>query len=251
MSSDVVISMSQTVGKIGAALARAQLEMRPALKDSVNPAFKQGGQTSKYASLASCVEALRPLHANEIAVIQPPAIHGPDGVCVSTLLIHSSGEWIRGDLYMPAAKRDPQGFGSALTYARRYCLSSTVGLATDDDDGEAAQRSSDRNGAGGGQQGPSARGERSANPSPRADGSSQGRRFESDKATVESLLLRIDSAKSPRDIGAIAGDTKAAYSAKKLSDEDYSLIASRSRARSEGLNGHGSDRHMSRAAGED
>jgi hypothetical protein len=132
----VTVTMSASVGAIGAALAKAQLAMRPAVKDATNPHYK-----NRYATLASCVEALRPLHENGIAVIQPPAVHGADGVCVSTLLVHSSGEWIRGELYMPASKRDPQGFGSALSYARRYCLTATTGLATDDDDGEAAVRS--------------------------------------------------------------------------------------------------------------
>lgn len=136
---EVTITMSVTVGALGAALAKAQLAMRPAVKDSTNPHFK-----NRYASLASCVEALRPLHEQGIGVIQPPALAGPDGVCVSTLLVHSSGEWIRGDLYMPATKKDAQGFGSALTYARRYCLVSTVGLATDDDDGEATHHADER-----------------------------------------------------------------------------------------------------------
>ncbi len=134
-SPQVVVTMSPTVGKIAEALAKAQAEMKPAAKDATNPHFK-----SQYATLASCFDAVKPLYANGIAVLQPPVPHGADGVCVATLLIHSSGEWIRGELYMPAAKRDPQGFGSALSYARRYCLTSTVGLATDDDDGAEASR---------------------------------------------------------------------------------------------------------------
>lgn len=129
----VQVTMSATVGAIGAALAKAQLVMKPAAKDGFNPHFK-----NRYATLASCIEALRPFHENGIAVIQPPAIQGAEGVAVSTLLIHSSGEWIRGDIYMPASKRDAQGFGSALSYARRYCLTATTNLATDDDDGEEA-----------------------------------------------------------------------------------------------------------------
>jgi hypothetical protein len=135
MSDGVKLTMSPTVGAIASALAKAQLAMRHAVKDATNPHFK-----NRYATLASCIEAIRPLHENNIAVIQPPAVHGADGVCVATLLIHSSGEWIRGELYMPASKRDPQGFGSALSYARRYCLTATTGLGTDDDDGEAAVR---------------------------------------------------------------------------------------------------------------
>lgn len=140
MSEDFRMSMSPSIGKIAEALAKAQLAMRPAVRDATNPAFKRDGTVSRYATLASCIEALRPLHENGIAVVQPPASHGPDGVCVSTLLLHSSGEWIRGELYMPAQKKDAQGFGSALSYARRYCLTATVGLGTDDDDGESAVR---------------------------------------------------------------------------------------------------------------
>ncbi len=247
MSDQVTITMSPTIGKIGAALAKAQLSMRPAVKDSENPAFKQSGRTSRYASLASCVEALRPLHENEIAVIQPPAIHGPDGVCVSTLLIHSSGEWIRGDLYMPAAKKDPQGFGSALTYARRYCLSSTVGLATDDDDGEAAQKSSDRNGASGGQQNTSARAEISS--SPRAE-AAPPKKFESDRATYEAICLRIDGANSRKALEAIVSDTRAAYAAKKLNDADYAHIQKAVKAHGDMMS-NGNGRSTQREAGED
>ncbi len=127
------LSMSPTIGAIAAAIAKAQMEMGPAIKDAQNPHFR-----SSYATLASCLEACKPLHKHGVAVLQPPQPAGLDGVCVVTLLAHSSGEWIRGDLWMPAAKRDAQGFGSALSYARRYCLSSTVGLGTDDDDGNEA-----------------------------------------------------------------------------------------------------------------
>jgi hypothetical protein len=133
--SDFVLTMSPTVGKIFEALAKAQLQMRPASKDSKNPHFK-----NTYASLTSCIEACRPLLEHGIAVLQPPVSHGPDGVTVTTLLGHSSGEWVRGELYMPASKKDPQGFGSALSYARRYCLTSTVGIGADDDDAETSVR---------------------------------------------------------------------------------------------------------------
>ncbi len=231
MSDEVVISMSPTIGAIGAALAKAQLAMRPAVKDSENPHFK-----SKFASLASCFEAIRPLHEQGIAVSQPTSLHGTDGVCVSTLLIHSSGEWLRGDLYLPAAKKDPQGFGSALSFARRYCLLSTVGIATEDDDGETAQKSADRNGASGGQQGPSARDGSGGLPPSRAEGV-PSRKFESDKATLDALCLRIDGANVPKALGGIVDDTKAAYAAKKLNDADFAHIARAVKARGETLNG--------------
>lgn len=137
MSDEVTITMSPTIGKIAAALAKAQAEMKPAIKDGSNPAFKG----SKYASLVSYLEAALPvLNKHGIAVLQPTMAHGPDGVCVATLLVHESGEWIRGELYMPASKKDAQGFGSALTYARRYSFASTICLGADDDDGNAAVR---------------------------------------------------------------------------------------------------------------
>lgn len=133
--SDVTVTMSPTIGKIAAALAKAQAEMKPAIKDGSNPAFKG----SKYASLVSYLEAALPvLNAHGIAVLQPTMAHGPDGVCVATLLVHDSGEWMRGELYMPASKKDAQGFGSALTYARRYSFASMICLGADDDDGAAA-----------------------------------------------------------------------------------------------------------------
>jgi len=138
---DVTITMSATAGKLFAALAKAQAEMGAVAKDSTNPHFK-----NRYASLAACIEATKILNKHGIAVVQPPAAHGPDGVLVATILGHESGEWLRGELYMPATKKDPQGFGSALSYARRYCLCSTANLATDDDDGTAATRPEPPNG---------------------------------------------------------------------------------------------------------
>ncbi len=131
--SDVQVSMSPTIGALAAALAKAQAAMTHASKDAVNPHFK-----NRYASLPSIIEACKPLSENGIAILQPPVPHGQDGVCVVTMLVHSSGEWMRGELYMPVTKRDAQGFGSALSYARRYCLQSMVCLGADDEDGEAA-----------------------------------------------------------------------------------------------------------------
>lgn len=129
----VDMSMSPTISKIAEALAKAQLQMGPAVKDRKNPHFQ-----NTYATLASCFEALAPLHANGIAVTQIPLDGGERGVRVATVLMHSSGEWIRGDLWMPVSKQDAQGFGSALTYARRYGLQAVTGLAADDDDGNQA-----------------------------------------------------------------------------------------------------------------
>ena len=117
-----------------AALVRAQREFAPAIKTSANPAFK-----SRYADLSACLDAvIDALHRHGLALVQkthPDA----DGVAVETLLIHETGDTISGGvLRVPAAKRDPQGFGSALTYARRYSLMAVCGIAPEDDDGNAA-----------------------------------------------------------------------------------------------------------------
>ena len=63
-----------------------------------------------------------------------------DGVLMRTTLLHESGEWVASKLFLPATKQDPQAYGSAITYARRYGLAAIVCLATEDDDGEAATR---------------------------------------------------------------------------------------------------------------
>ena len=117
-------------------MVKAQKEFGPALKSSTNPYF-----TSKYADLATCVEAvIDALNNNGIALIQK--CHESDtGVNVETLLLHESGESLScGVLHVPASKQDPQGYGSALTYARRYSLMAACGIAPEDDDGNAASR---------------------------------------------------------------------------------------------------------------
>lgn len=120
--------------KISAALVKAQREFGPALKTSSNPHFK-----SRYADLAACVEAvIDALNNNGIALIQQTH-ECESGVIVETTFIHESGEvFSAGKLQVPAAKQDPQGYGSALTYARRYSLMAACGIAPEDDDGNAA-----------------------------------------------------------------------------------------------------------------
>lgn len=119
-----------------AAFVAAQKEFAPALKSSTNPHFK-----SKYADLAACVEAvLDALNNQGLAVMQRP-VNCESGVTVRTSFLHVSGEEIDGgELHVPSAKNDPQGYGSALTYARRYSLMAACGIAPEDDDGNAASR---------------------------------------------------------------------------------------------------------------
>jgi hypothetical protein len=125
---------SETIGKFAAALAQAQGKMKGAAKDSANPFFK-----SKYADLASVWDACRDALADaSIAVVQLPKADGAK-VTVTTMLAHSEGEWVSEDLTVTAKDDSPQAVGSAITYCRRYGLASLVGVAPEDDDGEAAQ----------------------------------------------------------------------------------------------------------------
>lgn len=127
------LTRSASLAALAAALAKAQGEMEGAAKGNLNPHFK-----SKYADLASVWDACRePLSKHGLAILQPVSADGPR-VTVTTMLVHSSGEWIGEALTMTAQQNTPQGVGSAITYGRRYGLSSMVGIAPEDDDGNAA-----------------------------------------------------------------------------------------------------------------
>lgn len=124
--------------QIAAAFIKAKKAFAPAIKNATNPHFK-----SKYVDLAACIEAVdEPFLANGIAMYQE-TFEDASGVTVETVLLHESGEMIRcGRLHVPASKQDPQGYGSALTYARRYSLMAACGIAPEDDDGNAASKPS-------------------------------------------------------------------------------------------------------------
>lgn len=133
MSTETDSTQSASLAALAAALAKAQGQMSAAKKDAVNPHFK-----SKYADLASVWDACRDvLSANGLAIMQRVGA-AADGVCVTTMLVHSSGEWVKDTCVMPVVQRTPQGVGSAITYARRYALAALVGVAAEDDDGNAA-----------------------------------------------------------------------------------------------------------------
>lgn len=128
------MNQSQEVKDLFAALAKAQGEIKGAVKDADNPFFK-----SKYADLASVWDACRePLSKNGLSVIQTTEFIPELGICVATTLGHLSGQWVRGLLPIMAAKTDPQGIGSAISYARRYALAAIVGVFQVDDDAETA-----------------------------------------------------------------------------------------------------------------
>jgi hypothetical protein len=121
---------------IATALVKAQREFGPALKTSSNPHFR-----TKYADLSACIEAvIDGLNNNGIYLMQLTD-ESDTGIKIQTVFIHESGEQMSsGWLFVPAAKHDPQGFGSALTYARRYSIMVACGIAPADDDGNAASK---------------------------------------------------------------------------------------------------------------
>lgn len=123
-----------SMSMIAPAFIKAKQAFGPALKDKTNPAFK-----SKYADLSACLDAVdTALLEHGIALYQETFLDD-SGVTVETVFLHESGEVIRGGkLHVPASKQDPQGYGSALSYARRYSLMAACGIAAEDDDGNAA-----------------------------------------------------------------------------------------------------------------
>jgi hypothetical protein len=122
---------------INAALAAAQAEMGRAKKDTENPHFKKS-----YADLASVMDAcMGPLSKHGISVVQPTFDEG-DQLYVKTILSHGASDThLECRVPLMLAKRDMQGYGSAVTYARRYGLMGMAGIAADDDDGNAAAAS--------------------------------------------------------------------------------------------------------------
>lgn len=121
---------SPQINELAAALSKAQSQLKGAVKDAKNPFFK-----SSYATLESVWESCqRPLTDNGLSVVQ-----GVKGTALITTLMHSSGQWVQSEYPINPVKQDPQGFGSAVTYARRYSLAAMVGVfSVEDDDGNKA-----------------------------------------------------------------------------------------------------------------
>lgn len=127
------MKQSEQINELAAALAKAQGAIENAVKDKANPFFK-----STYADLAGVWDACRAaLSNNGLSVIQSPE-ESEKGIAITTMLLHSSGQWICGTYNMPVSKLDAQAVGSAITYARRYALSAMIGIAAEDDDGNSA-----------------------------------------------------------------------------------------------------------------
>jgi hypothetical protein len=127
--------MSESIKELAGALSKAQGAFDHAKKDVKNDFFK-----SRYADLAGCIDAAKAhLAANGLAVSQITDIANGE-IILTTVLMHSSGEYISGSYPVKPIKQDPQAFGSALTYARRYAFCAITGIASDDDDGNSASQ---------------------------------------------------------------------------------------------------------------
>lgn len=127
---------SDSLKAIAPALLEAQKQITFALKDSVNPHFK-----NRYADVSAVIEAVKgPLNKNGITFLQSlsDVQAGETRQRLTTRLLHSSGEWIEDTASCPLPKADPQGVGSATTYLRRFSLCALLGVPQEDDDAEGA-----------------------------------------------------------------------------------------------------------------
>jgi hypothetical protein len=123
---------SENINELATALSKCQSELTFAVKDSTNPFHK-----SKYADLSSVWDSIRqPLTKNGLCVVQTVEMQ-EDSVILVSILMHSSGQWIKSYLPILNASKTSQGQGSGITYARRYALAALVGCVQDDDDGES------------------------------------------------------------------------------------------------------------------
>ena len=131
------IKHSETISELAKALVKFNARVGKISKDAKNPFFK-----NNYATLDNIIDEVRPILSEfGLNILQLPSSDG-EHIKISTLLMHESGEWLESDgLTMKPVKNDPQGMGSAITYARRYALQSFLSLNTgEDDDGNNASQ---------------------------------------------------------------------------------------------------------------
>jgi len=129
-----MIETSPETGALFKALAAAQSQMLPAVKDGKNPHFR-----SRYATLGAVLQAILPaFNAHGLSLSQHPGMDGAT-VTVDTLITHESGQWMLSSASAPiGGRKDAQAVGSAITYLRRYAAQSIAGLPVEDDDGNSA-----------------------------------------------------------------------------------------------------------------
>ena len=138
------LTHSEEMDKIAPALAQLQSKLGNVARDAENPHFRHG-----YTSLPAFLEAVRgPLGEHGFSLSQHPGIDDLGHVIVETFLLHESGQWLRSVAASPAVKAEPQAIGSAITYLRRYALTSVLNIAQDDDDAEQARPRAQRQNSG-------------------------------------------------------------------------------------------------------
>jgi hypothetical protein len=131
-----MIEQSAEIEKLAAALHAAQATVDGVKRTSTNPHFR-----NRYASLEAVIDTAKPaLQANGIAFLQAPGAMVDGSIEITTMLLHTSGQWMRSTLHVPLTKRDAQGAGSAITYGCRYSLMAMLGLPPVDDDGQEASQ---------------------------------------------------------------------------------------------------------------
>ena len=124
--------------KLYAALSKAQGAMGNAHKTRKG---QVGQQPYKYADISAVEDAIGDaLVANGLAIMQFPGVFNGESIELTTFITHEAGGSMSFTMQMPCAKKDAQGIGSAITYARRYALTAVLRIATDDDEGAAASR---------------------------------------------------------------------------------------------------------------
>jgi len=129
---------SENINELATALSKLQGALTPVKKGSENPFYKH-----KYADLSSVWDACHKLLAeNGLAIAQGSRTEEGKVILVTTLM-HSSGQWIEGEYLLNPIKDDPQGLGSAMSYARRYTLAAMLGITAEDEDDDA-EAASDR-----------------------------------------------------------------------------------------------------------
>jgi hypothetical protein len=134
------IDTSPETTNVMKAMMAVQKDIQPVIKSTTNSFYK-----SKYADLAAVHEMIQPLLAEqELGIFTTPTtvmIDGSQFLHMNTMIYHSSNEWLSFNTLMPLPKVDPQGFGIALTYGRRYIITSLFNITTEDNDGNLPQQS--------------------------------------------------------------------------------------------------------------
>jgi hypothetical protein len=126
------ITRSETIGKLAEALAKAQGEMKAVIMNATNPFLH-----NKYADLGAIIETSKPpLSKYELSFSQI-VFSDENKIGVTTLLMHSSGEWLSSSMSLPMGEEKGKSLaqvaGSVITYIRRYSLSAILGIHTEED----------------------------------------------------------------------------------------------------------------------